>query len=661
MSKDCQSWVRRNWHWLAFLALLLSLCASVLAGTVQRAVEHVPWNSNHLAQATKTAQQQPTADMQRRMVRAEFPLGPLLFIGLLLGVGALWGKALGVEATAEQAERAKRRSRKPAERSLEDEIRRIGSSDPAFNTEAFLRRSSHAFRVFQRAWNKQDLSPIRHLVSDAIYERSSLQIAEMQRQGVCGVLEDLLVQDKTIAQVDVSEHYQTITVRFQASAKSYRVDANRRFVSGDRQPQSFVECWSFVRRPGATTLATGGLLEGNCPNCGTPLHLNQTGICSSCDAKVWSGRYDWVLTEITHGSEWRKRPHHDVPGVAGISRSDPAFCLQQLHDRVSAMFWRRITAWQAGDVTLLRNVATADYCQALAEELAPDPDGTRRIPVGAEVGAVETEGILCETPLDQALVRIHWNGGAERLALDGARHQTIRISFHVSYFLLVRKHGVQGSLDDALLSSHCRSCGSPATARNVGVCEHCGIPLVDVERDWLLRKVYFEDEPPVRVLLSQFEGMGSGQSSAGRSGEPANRSPSSGRELMAWAIQVMLADDKIEEEEEALLKTVAAKQGLSAAELERLLAAARAGELTLALPHSAGASLTWLGVMADMAFADGRVSDEEKKVLEALGKRLGMGKKKISRVISSARRRLQGETKQRSREGRGRRRPKKRH
>jgi len=332
-----------------------------------------------------------------------------------------------------------------------------------------------------------------------------------------------------------------------------------------------------------------------------------------------------------------------------------------LHDRVSAMFWRRITAWQAGDVTLLRNVATADYCQALEEELAPDPDRTRRIPVGVAVGAVETEGILCQAPLDQALVRIHWSGGAERLAPDGTRHQTIRISFHVSYFLLVRKHGAQGSLDDALLSSHCRACGSPATARNVGVCEHCGIPLIDAERDWLLREVYFKDESPVRVLLSRFEGMGSGQGSTGRSGEPASRGPSSGRELMAWAIQVMLADDRIEEEEEALLMTVAAKQGLSASELERLIAAARAGELTLALPHNAGTSRTWLGVMADMAFADGRVSDEERKVLGALGKRLGMGKKKIKGIISGARRRVHSETKQRLREARGRRQRKKRH
>lgn len=566
-----------------------------------------------------------SARVPERRASFEGPLTLALYVTVLVSLWAAFGKAL-THLSPEQDVRS--RKRKTAELSLEDAIQRIRDQDPGYDPDAFLRRVSHAFRVLQGAWNKQDLTPVRPLVSDAIHERSCLQIAELKRRGLRDILEDLIVQEKAIAQVDLTEHFQTITVRFRASARSYRVDAEEHLVSGHEFPQSFVEYWSFVRRPGAATLASGGLLEGNCPNCGTPLHLNETGICRSCNAKVWSARYDWVLTEITHESEWRARPHRDVPGVATLSKNDPAFCLQQLQDRVSAAFWRRVTAWQAGDVTMLRNVATADYCQALAEELAPDPDGTRRIPAEVTVGAVQTEGILCESPLDKVLVRINWSSSAECLFPDGARRPIIHMGFRVSFFLLTRKHGAQGSLDDGLSSSHCRGCGAPTTASNSAVCEHCGRPLVDEDQDWLLAGVYFEDEPLVAALLARFREIGK------RTG------PSSGRELVAWMVQVMAADDRIEDEERALLGAVAAKHGVTESELEPLVAAARADKLELELPHNSRTARDWLAAMAEMALADGELSDEERKVMETLGRRLGLGKKKITGIISGARQRL---------------------
>jgi predicted lipid-binding transport protein (Tim44 family)/uncharacterized tellurite resistance protein B-like protein len=568
-------------------------------------------------------------------------IGPLSFFALMVGLAALWLRNLSAEAERENRERKERRRREPKSPSVADGIKSIRDRDPGFDSAAFLRRISHAFRVLQRAWNQQDLAPIRPFASDAVYERSSLQLAEMKRNGVRGVMEDLLVQDTTIAHVDLDEHFQTVTVRFQAAAKSYRVDAKGRLVSGHECPQSFVEYWSFVRRPGATTRDTGGLIEGNCPNCGASLHLNQTGICDSCEAKVWSGRYDWMLTEITHASEWRPRAPRDVPGVAPLAERDRAFCLQQLHDRASAIFWRRITAWQAGDVTMLRNVATTDYCRALAEEFAPDPDGTRLIPAEAAVGSVETEGILCEPPLDQALVRINWSSGAEAVLANGKRQPIIRINFRVSFFLLVRKHGAQGDLDDGLSSSHCRGCGAPATASDSAVCEHCGRPLLDEDRDWLLAGVYFQDEPTVQALQSRFREI----DRTGTSRTPPNRAPASGRELVAWIVHVMTADDRIEDAELALLPSIAARHNVSESVLAHLVSAAQAGELDLTPPHNAEEACEWLATAVEMAMADGDISPQEKDAMYALGKRLGLGKKKMNGVINGTRKRLRHQQK----------------
>ena len=57
----------------------------------------------------------------------------------------------------------------------------------------------------------------------------------------------------------------------EASAIDYRVSLkDGRRTEGSTSSESFVEYWSFLRRRGASTKPEiRGLIEGNCPNCGS--------------------------------------------------------------------------------------------------------------------------------------------------------------------------------------------------------------------------------------------------------------------------------------------------------------------------------------------------------------------------------------------------------
>ncbi|MBT7302976.1 MAG: TIM44-like domain-containing protein, partial [Victivallales bacterium] len=499
----------------------------------------------------------------------------------------------------------------------------------------------------QSAWSKQDLTPIHRFVSDAVYERFSLQIAEMKERGTRNVMKGVKVREATVATGGVDSNFQAITVRFQASAIDYEVNASGRVTSGDKSRQGFVEYWSFVRRPGAKTRNADGLFEGHCPNCGSPLRLNQTESCESCNAKVRSGRYDWILTEITQESEWKPHAPNEIRGVSAMAANDPGFCLQHLEDRASVVFWRRIAAWQSGKVLPLRKMSTPAYCEAMARDLRPDPDGTRPIPSGAAVGSVETEGILCESPLDQALVRIHWSSGTELQQPNGTRQRTIGVRFHVSFFLLTRKHGVKGDMDDALSSAHCPGCGAPVTNTVADACEYCGDAMANGEQDWLLANVCVADEKPVREFLSRLQEAKPRRKSRARSREAVSLPPASGRELVAWALHVMLADNVIDEEEMKLLEALATKHGIRKAERKRLIVAAQAGELELGMPEEANTTHACLEAMAEMALVDGAVTAAERETMHTLGKRLGLGKRKIAKTITEARERLARQGRQR--------------
>ena len=545
-------------------------------------------------------------------------------------------------------ERSIRRAKREADQlTLDGMLQGIQDADPAFRSDAFLRRASRAFRVLQRAWSKQDLTPIHRFVSDAVHERFSLQIAEMKERGTRNVMEGVRVREATIATGGVDRNFQAITVRFQASAIDYEVNTAGRVTSGTKSREGFVEYWSFVRRPGAKTRDADGLFEGHCPNCGSPLQLNQTESCKSCNAKVRNGRYDWILTEITQASEWKPRPQTAVPGVGTMAANDPGFCLQHLEDRASVVFWRRIAAWQAGKTLPLQKMATPTYCKTMEKDLRPDPDGTRPIPSGAAVGSVETEGILCEAPLDQALVRIHWSSGTDLLRPDGTQQRTIGVRFHVSFLLLTRKHGVKGNMDDALSSAHCPGCGAPVTNTVADACEYCGDAMANGEQDWRLANVCVAEEKPVRELLSQLQGAKPRKKSKARSREAVRLPLDSGRELIAWAVHVMLADNVIDEAEEKLLEALATKHGVQEADLKRLVLAAQAGELELGIPEEADATRACLEAMAEMALVDGSVTAAERETMHTIGRRLGFGKREIAKTITRARRRLARQGKQR--------------
>ena len=147
---------------------------------------------------------------------------------------------------------------------------------------------------------------MRPFISDGMYERFTLQIAEQRDEGYRNILENVTIQSIDVAEVIVDEQFQWLTVRVRASAIDYRVDiASGKEISGSRRPEDFTEFWTFLRRNHAKTKVNqAGLIEGDCPNCGATIELATTARCGSCDSLLRSGQHDRVLCAITQASEW---------------------------------------------------------------------------------------------------------------------------------------------------------------------------------------------------------------------------------------------------------------------------------------------------------------------------------------------------------------------
>jgi hypothetical protein len=190
---------------------------------------------------------------------------------------------------------------------LSDDLAALQAKDPNFNQQMFLDRAQAAFFALQKSWMDRNLEPARVYMSDGIYHRWKTQIDAMIAAHKRNVLDNLVIGGVQLVKVQTDPNFDTITVRIDASAADYEVDdttANK-VIYGSRQNQNFTEYWTFIRSGSARTKAGEGAEVTHCPNCGAPLSINESGVCSYCKATVTSGQFGWVLDNITQASEWQ--------------------------------------------------------------------------------------------------------------------------------------------------------------------------------------------------------------------------------------------------------------------------------------------------------------------------------------------------------------------
>ena len=190
---------------------------------------------------------------------------------------------------------------------LTDDLAALQAKDPNFNQQMFLDRAQAAFFALQKSWMDRNLEPARIYMSDGIYHRWKTQIDAMIAAHKKNMLDNLVIGGVHIVKVQTDPNFDTITVRIDASAADYEVDdtSANKVIYGSRQNQNFTEYWTFIRSGSARTKAGEGAEVTQCPNCGAPLSINESGVCSYCKATVTSGQFGWVLDNITQASEWQ--------------------------------------------------------------------------------------------------------------------------------------------------------------------------------------------------------------------------------------------------------------------------------------------------------------------------------------------------------------------
>lgn len=182
------------------------------------------------------------------------------------------------------------------------ELQKLRTDDPAVTWPSFVDRVTFVYARLNEAWNAQDLTPVRGLVTHSLLQYLQYWVDEYKRQKLFNRLEGARVTRTVLAAVTRDPYYDAITVRVYATGLDYTLSGYK-LVGGSRDhDRAYTEYWTFIRaakRRGATVAAP------SCPNCGAPLAISDAGACTHCNAHVESGEFDWVLSRIEQDDVYR--------------------------------------------------------------------------------------------------------------------------------------------------------------------------------------------------------------------------------------------------------------------------------------------------------------------------------------------------------------------
>jgi uncharacterized tellurite resistance protein B-like protein len=537
---------------------------------------------------------------------------------LVIGIGYLANR-VGTQALQTGTIRKAHRMSEEASRQLSEwALRGLKDRDPRFSERSFLARTRTVFQAVQEALSSQDLAAVRCHLSAGVRERFEVRSVLQRAQGYRDRLEHVEFVSGEIAAVASDQFFDAIHVRVTGRAKNDRVDLKTGAVLRHNTDEPFTEYWTFMRRPGAKTLAKGGLVEGNCPSCGAALRLSDAGQCEYCRAVVTSGDHDWVLTKIIQENEWTGSGGPvRIRGYDALSSKDPAFCLIALEDRASVIFWRLVKTVFTRNLSAITGVAHPDYLAGLGDLFTLGGNRDWVVYHEAAVSAVEAREIAVNEVdgFDRVKVLVVWSARDATRGPDGAIAEAGECMLRTEYYTLVRKSDAPTPEKSSFRVAPCRGCGAPDEGTQMGICSSCGAPTNDGSRDWVLNSIGLF---PASAFAA--------------SADPSQPAVAPAAVLAAMA-KAMFADGVGDKAETALLQSFARKLGVPVEVLPQIIAAARSGA-SLPTPSSREEAQGMLEAMARTALADGSVTKEERQLLDRFGEWLWYSPADVGRILA---------------------------
>lgn len=178
----------------------------------------------------------------------------------------------------------------------------IKQKDPNFSASDLITFTKQVYIDIENAWCKRDMTPVRPVMHENLYNTTCKQVQAKIEQGVIYHYESIAIDTAYLTSYERDSQFEYVTAYLTSRMIDYQVDEKTgKIIRGDKTTR-WVQKYKmkFVRSLGVETKTETGKMTGhNCPNCGAPLEISSSGVCEYCGSVVTTGQYSWVLTDFS--------------------------------------------------------------------------------------------------------------------------------------------------------------------------------------------------------------------------------------------------------------------------------------------------------------------------------------------------------------------------
>lgn len=180
---------------------------------------------------------------------------------------------------------------------FEQQLAELVAKDPDAAIEKIEARVRFMYEGLNRAWVERDLSRVRGLLSDGMFDSQRYWAEAYRAQGLQNVLEQMQISRLEAVKIVLDRYFDAVTVRIWASGLDFTIDVKSgNVVTGSRtRRREYTEYWTLIR---GASVSGPARTDPSCPNCAAPLNVTMAGQCAHCGSHVTRGEFDWVLSKI---------------------------------------------------------------------------------------------------------------------------------------------------------------------------------------------------------------------------------------------------------------------------------------------------------------------------------------------------------------------------
>lgn len=179
-------------------------------------------------------------------------------------------------------------------------IEELKRQDTDFSEEEFLEQVGNTYLQIQDAWEAKQWEPMRAVMTDAMFNQFNRQLQEYINNKQTNHVDRISVLGSEITRYAQDDVNDILTVLLRTRIVDYVTDDQTgELIRGSKSKELFMTYeYTFLRRKGVKTQKKEQVSTVNCPNCGAPLSINQSGKCEYCGSVVSHGEYNWVISNI---------------------------------------------------------------------------------------------------------------------------------------------------------------------------------------------------------------------------------------------------------------------------------------------------------------------------------------------------------------------------